>query len=181
MRLLRPLEAARAAAGVAARVTLTSATVAVAPAVVTAGLLAEPTRAAARLARAATGTTAAAASGSLRLARTAAETGTQAVGTLLTGANPIPDGHVRSVARTARGLFEPPEARHTRRIYADRQHVQVEVAAPAAGDQPEVRRAVRRQLERLEGVQWATVNDVVGRVLVGIDSRRVSAEGSSAS
>ncbi|HEY0402060.1 MAG TPA: HAD-IC family P-type ATPase, partial [Blastococcus sp.] len=67
-------------------------------------------------------------------------------------------------------------ARHTRRVWADRGHVHVEVAAPAAEDQAEVRRALRRHLERLDGVEWATVNDVVGRVLVGIDDRRVSVE-----
>jgi cation-transporting ATPase I len=176
MALLRRIEAARSAAGAAARLAVTGAALAAAPAVVTAGLLAEPTRTAARLARAGVDVTSAVAGGSVRLARTAAETGTRAVGTLVTGANPIPDGHVRSIGRMARGMFEPPAARHTRRLYADRRHVQVEVAAPAAGDQSEVRRALRRHLERLEGVEWATVNDVVGRVLVGIDARKVSAE-----
>jgi cation-transporting ATPase I len=176
MALLRPIEAARAAAGAAARLAVTGAALAAAPAVVTAGLLAEPTGAAARLVRAGVDVTAAVAGGSLQLAKTAAETGTRAVGTLVTGANPIPDGHIRSIARVARGMFEPPEARHTRRVFADRRHIQVEVAAPAAGDQSEVRSALRRHLERLEGVQWATVNDVVGRVLVGIDDRRVSVE-----
>src|SRR3712207_7064538 len=34
----------------------------------------------------------------------------------------------------------------------------------------------RSHLERLEGVEWATVNDVVGRVLVAFDERRVSGE-----
>lgn len=158
MGLLRRLGAARSGAEAVARLALTGTAVAMTPAVVTTGLLAEPTRAAARL------------------ARTAASTGTRAVGTLVTGANPIPDGHVRSLARVARGMFEPPGSRHVRRLAADPGYVQIEVAAPAAGDQAEVRSALRRQLERLEGVEWATVNDVVGRVLVGIDDRRVSAE-----
>ncbi|MFD2091074.1 cation-translocating P-type ATPase [Blastococcus deserti] len=176
MRLLRGIEAVRSAAGAVARLAVTEAALAITPAVVTPALLAEPTRAAARLARAGMDATAAVAGGSLHLARSAAETGTRAVGTLVTGANPIPDGHVRSIARIARGMFEPPEARHTRRVYADDRHVQVEVAAPDAGDRKEVRTALRRHLERLEGVEWATVNDVVGRVLVGIDDRRVSVE-----
>ena len=99
----------------------------------------------------------------------------------VTGADPIPDGHVRSIGAAARGMVEPPPARHTRRVWAHHDrghgHVQVEVAAPDAEDQPEVRRALRRQLERLEGVEWATVNDVVGRVLVAVDERRVSRRG----
>src|SRR3712207_898384 len=73
-------------------------------------------------------------------------------------------------------MFEPPDARHTRRLYADHRHVQVEVDVPEAEDRSEIRSALRRHLERLDGVEWATVNDVVGRGLVGIDSRRVSAE-----
>ncbi|MFL6093959.1 MAG: cation-translocating P-type ATPase, partial [Blastococcus sp.] len=149
---------------------------AAAPAVLTTGLLREPTRVVGRIARAGADVTAAVAGGSLQLARSAAETGTRAVGTLVTGADPIPDGHVRSIGRVTRGLFEPPGARHTRRVFADRGHVAVEVAAPSTEDRAELRRALRRQLERLEGVEWATVNDVVGRVLVGIDDRRVSAE-----
>src|SRR3954469_4062793 len=132
----------RRGAGGAMRLLSVGAGLAVAPAVFSAGLLAEPTRAAARLARG------------------AAETGTRAVGTLVTGANPIPDGHVRSIGRAALGLFEPPEARRTRRVFADSGHVAVEAAAPGADDGPELRRALRRHLERLDGVQWATVNDV---------------------
>jgi cation-transporting ATPase I len=54
--------------------------------------------------------------------------------------------------------------------------VHVEIAAPPAEQSAEVRSALRRQLERLEGVQWATVNDVVGRVLVAVDTRRVGVE-----
>jgi cation-transporting ATPase I len=73
-------------------------------------------------------------------------------------------------------MFEPPLDRRTRRIWADRGHAHIEVAAPEADGRPELRRALRRSLERLEGVEWATVNDVVGRVLVGFDDRRVSVE-----
>src|SRR4051812_40705544 len=146
---------------------------AAAPALLSGALLGGSTRAAAGMA--------AVAGGSLRLVRTAAETGTRAVGTLVTGADPIPDGHVRSLGSAARGMLEPPPARHTRRVSASHDrghgHVQVEVAAPDAADRSELRRALRRQLERLEGVEWATVNDVVGRVLVGIDDRRGSPGG----
>ncbi|HEY4626115.1 MAG TPA: cation-translocating P-type ATPase, partial [Blastococcus sp.] len=176
MALLRRIEAARTAAGSVARLAVTGTALAAAPAVVAAGLLAEPTRAAARLARGAADTTAAVAGGSLHLARSAAEAGTRAVGTLVTGADPIPDGHVRHLADVARSMVEPPTDRHTRRVWADRRHVHIEVEAPTAEDRSEVRRALRRHLERLEGVQWATVNDVVGRVLVGIDDRQVSVD-----
>src|SRR3954468_2543197 len=103
---------------------------AAAPAVLTTGLLREPTRVVGRIARAGADVTAAVAGGSLQLARSAAETGTRAVGTFVTGANPIPDGHVRSIGHSVRGMFEPPTMRHTRRVYADQGHVAVEVAAP---------------------------------------------------
>ncbi|NEK56385.1 cation-translocating P-type ATPase [Geodermatophilus sabuli] len=176
MAVLRRIDAARSAMGTATRLLTAGAAMAAVPAVATAGLLAEPARAGARLARAAAGATAAVAGGSVSLARTAAVSGTRAVGTLVTGADPIPDGHLRSLADTARGMVESPTARRTRRVWAGSGHVQVEVAAPSAADQPEVRRALRRHLERLEGVQWATVNDVVGRVLVAVDDRRVRVE-----
>ncbi|TFV71925.1 cation-translocating P-type ATPase [Blastococcus sp. CT_GayMR19] len=176
MALLRRIEAARGAAATAARLAVTGAVLASVPAVATVGLLAEPTRFAGRLARAAADTTAAVAGGSLHLAKAAAVSGTRAVGTVVTGSDPIPDGHVRHLADVARSMLEPPLARHTRRIWADRGHVHIEVAAPSAEEQPEIRRALRRHLERLEGVEWATVNDVVGRVLIGIDDRRVSVE-----
>jgi cation-transporting ATPase I len=172
MGLLRRVEAARSAAGACAHLAVTGAVLAAAPAVLTAGLLTEPTR----LARAAAGGAAAVAGESLHRAKRAAVTGTRAVGTVVTGADPIPDGHVRHLADVARGMLEPPMARHTRRVWADRGHVHLEIAAPSAEEQSEVRRALRRHLERLEGVQWATVNDVVGRVLVAIDDRRISVE-----
>src|SRR5918993_2045641 len=176
MALLRGIEAARTAVGATARLVTTGAVLAAAPALVTAGLLTEPARTAARVARAGVDLTATVAGGSVRLTRTAAETGTRVVGTIVTGANPIPDGHVRSIGRVARGMFEPPAARHTRRVAADPGYVQIEMAVPETEDRSEIRSALRRHLERLEGVQWATVNDVVGRVLVGIDDRRVAAE-----
>src|SRR5688572_2900320 len=106
-------------------------------------------------------------------AHSAAATGPRAVGTLLTGADPLPDGHLHDLHDAARGMVEPPPARHTRRVWADRGRVQVELLAPDAQETPEVRSALRRHLERLEGVEWATVNDVVGRVLVAFDEGRV--------
>ena len=117
-----------------------------------------------------------AARSSLSLAHAAAVTGTRAVGTLVTGADPLPDGRLHDLLDAARGMLEPPPARHTRRVWADRGRVQVELLAPDAQETPEVRSALRRHLERLEGVEWATVNDVVGRVLVSFDERRVTAE-----
>src|SRR5687767_12024516 len=122
MALLRRIEAARSAAATAARLAVTGAVLASVPAVATVGLLAEPTRIAGRLARAAVGTTAAVAGGSLHLAKAAAVSGTRAVGTVVTGSDPIPDGHVRHLADVARSMLEPPLARHTRRIWAERGH-----------------------------------------------------------
>ncbi|MGR6964658.1 HAD-IC family P-type ATPase [Geodermatophilus sp. URMC 61] len=112
----------------------------------------------------------------LSRAHAAAVTGTRAVGTLVTGADPLPDGHLRDIVDTVRGMVEPPPSRHTRRVWADRGRVQVELCVPDAQEAPEVRSALRRHLERLEGVEWATVNDVVGRVLVAFDDRRVTVE-----
>ncbi len=155
MALRRRIESALStAAGIA----VTGAALAATPAVVTAGLVGETARAGAKV------------------AKEAALLGARAVGTVVTGSDPLPDGHVRTLGGVVRGMMEPPLARQTRRVWADHGHVQIEVAAPAAEEQPEVRRAIRRHLERLDGVQWATVNDVVGRVLVAVDDRRVSVE-----
>ena len=180
MDLLRRIESARASVGTAARLAVAGASLALAPAAVTAGLLGSSAGLPTRALRSAAGAAGAVASGSLHLARTTALSGARAVGTVVTGADPFPDGHVRGMVDVARGMVEPPLARHTRRIWSGHDHghghVQVEIAAPAAEDRPEIRRALRRHLERLEGVEWATVNDVVGRVLVAFDDRRVTAE-----
>src|SRR3954471_15583310 len=108
MALLRWMGAARRAAGTFARLAVTGAGLAAAPAVLTAGLFAEPTRVATRLARAAADGTAGVAGTAGHVARRAAVTGTRAVGTVATGADPIPDGHVRHLADVARGMLEPP-------------------------------------------------------------------------
>ncbi|MGY1617963.1 cation-translocating P-type ATPase [Geodermatophilus sp. SYSU D00691] len=141
----------RTAAGLATG----GAALALAPAVVTAGLLGDTARAGART------------------ARSVVESATRRVGTVLTGADPMPDGHVHSLVDAARAMVEPPTTRHTPRVWADRGHVQVELCAPAAEEAPQVRRSLRQALEKLDGVSWATVNDVAGRVLVAIDDRRV--------
>jgi len=58
------------------------------------------------------------AGGSLHLARAAAVPVARAVGTVVTGSDPLPDGHVRSLVDVARGMLEPPLARHTGRMPA---------------------------------------------------------------
>jgi cation-transporting P-type ATPase I len=75
----------------------------------------------------------------------------------------------------ARAMFEPPQARHSRHVWASGGHTHVELAAPPV-ESRELGRAVRRQLERLDGVEWAAVNDAVGRVLVAFDRKRVRVE-----
>ncbi|MGY1709168.1 HAD-IC family P-type ATPase [Geodermatophilus sp. SYSU D00758] len=123
-----------------------------------------------------TGTTTRAARGTLHVAHRATVAGTRAVGTLVTGADPLPNGHLHDLLDAARGMVESPTTRHTRRVWADRDRVQVEIAEPADEQPDEARRSLLRHLERLEGVQWATVNDVVGRVLVAVDTKRVGLE-----
>ncbi|HEX2072369.1 MAG TPA: cation-translocating P-type ATPase [Geodermatophilus sp.] len=176
MGLLRRIQAARTVAGEAARVAVGGAALAAVPAMAGAGLLAESTRRTAQAARAAAGVGRAVAGSSLDLAKTAAVSGTRAIGTLITGSDPLPDGHLHSLVDVAHGMVEPPLARHTRRVWADRGRVQVEICEPAVEEAPEVRRALRRHLERLDGVEWAAVNDVVGRVLVAFDDRRLGVE-----
>ncbi len=165
MSVLRPIPSAGGAVGAALRLTAAGVGLAAAPAVLAAGLVNPATRATGRALR-----------GSVDLARGVAVQGARVAGTVITGSDPIPDGSPRGLVDVAKGMLEPPMARRTRRVWADSGHVHVELAAPPAEESAEVRSALRRQLERLEGVQWATVNDVVGRVLVAVDSRQVSVE-----
>jgi cation-transporting ATPase I len=165
MSMLGLIPSARGAAGAALRAGVAGAGLAAAPAVLAAGFLGPTTRATGRAVR-----------GSVDLARTVAVQGARVAGTALTGSDPIPDGSPRGLADVARGMLEPPMARHTRRVWAGSGHAHVEIAAPPAEGSAEVRSALRRHLERLEGVQWATVNDVVGRVLVAFDQRRIGVE-----
>src|SRR4051794_24688857 len=137
------------------RLAVLGAGVVAAPAVLTAGLVTDTAR---------TG---------VRTLRTFAVSATRAVGTVVTGADPVPDGHVHSLVGTARSMVQPPAARSSPRVWADRGHVQVELGAAQDG---EARRSVRGALERLDGVSWATVNDIAGRVLVAVDERRVGVD-----
>ncbi|MEX5721684.1 P-type ATPase, partial [Geodermatophilus maliterrae] len=172
MNLLPRFGVARAALTVTARVAVTGASLAAVPALVTADLLGASTRTSVRAVRAAAGLT----DHSVDRARTAAVSGVRAVGTLVTGADPLPTGRVRDLAVAARGLFEPPDQRRTPRTWADSGFVQVEVPEPAPDAPPDAGRDLRERLERLEGVRWAAVNEVVGRVLVAVDQRRVGVE-----
>ena len=76
------------------------------------------------------------------------------------------------LAEAGKAMFEPPAARRSRRVWVSGGRAHLELAAPAVEGGPSVRRALRRQLERLDGVEWAAVNDAVGRVLVTFDERR---------
>ncbi|MGY1605547.1 HAD-IC family P-type ATPase [Geodermatophilus sp. SYSU D00700] len=172
MSVLRRAATARRALRATARLAVAGAQVAAAPALLTTGLLVGSSRAAVKTAA---GLTSRVAGRPVDLA-SAAASGVRAVGTLVTGADPLPTGRLRELAEVASGMFEPVGGRHTPRVWADRGLVQVEVPAPPPDAPPDARRAMRRQLERLEGVQWATVNDVLGRVLVAVDERRVDVE-----
>ncbi|GAB3324406.1 cation-translocating P-type ATPase [Geodermatophilus aquaeductus] len=167
--MLRRAPTVRRALSGAARLAGTGVQVAVAPAVVTAGLLGASSRAAVRTAE---DLTSRVSGRPVDLAQTAVS-GIRAAGTLLTGADPLPTGRLRELARVAAGMFEPEGDRHTPRVWADSGLVQVEVPPPAPGAPPDAGRALRRRLEGLDGVQWATVNDLLGRALVAVDERRV--------
>jgi cation-transporting ATPase I len=172
--MLGRIRSVRDAVGTAARYAVTGAAFATAvPAVTTVGLVGESARIGGRAVKTALDTTAAVGELSGHVARKAAARGAEAVGRVVAGGDPYPTGRVRTLGEVAKGMLEPPEARHHRRVWAEHGHAQVELAAPAAQGAPEVKRALRRHLERLEGVEWAVVNDVVGRVLVAFDERRV--------
>jgi cation-transporting ATPase I len=176
VRVLGRMPSARGAVGAALRLSVAGVGLAAAPAVLAAGLLGPTTRATGRALRGAAEVSGAVAAGGAELARAAAASGARAVGTVLTGSDPLPDGSPRGLTDVAKGMLEPPMARHTRRVWTSAGHAHVEIAAPAAGDSAEVRSALRRHLQRLQGVQWTTVNDVAGRVLVAFDERRVGVE-----
>ncbi|MDK3258522.1 cation-translocating P-type ATPase [Blastococcus capsensis] len=169
MTLLDRLDSARRAAREAAGLAAGIAGLAAVPVLVGAGLLGETAGLTRSVARAGV-------NGSLHLAQSAATRTTRAVGTLVTGADPLPGGHLHDLVDAAKGMLEPPLARHTRRVWGDRDRLQIEVEDPTDDDAPGARRALRSHLERLEGVEWATVNDVVGRVMIAVDARRVTVE-----
>jgi cation-transporting ATPase I len=174
--LLRPSGVASLAAGAARHVIGTGLGLAADSVSLTAGVVAGSARVGARAARAAADTSLAVATDSFGLARNVGIEGLRVAGTLVTGSDPVADGRLARLADVARGMFEPPQARHSRRVWASGGRTHVELAAPAVEQGPELGRAVRRQLERLDGVEWAAVNDVVGRVLVGFDQKRVRVE-----
>jgi cation-transporting P-type ATPase I len=167
--LPRLTSVARLTAGAALSVTATGVGL-------TAGLVAGGAKVGARATRAAADKAAAVAGGSLGLARDVAVESVRIAGTVVTGSDPVADGRLERAVDVARGMFEPPEQRQHRRVWVDGGHAHVELAEPAVTGGPEVRRTLRRQLERLDGVEWATVNDVLGRVLVTFDQRRVRVE-----
>src|SRR4051812_10987479 len=165
MGVLRRIGDARAALSGTVRLVAGGAALAAIPAVVAVDLLEESVRSPRRLARAAAG-----------LTSPAAVSGVRTVGTVVTGSDPLPGGRLRDLGGVLPGVVEPPEARHTPRGWAARGRVQVELPDPGTEVAPDQRRALRRQLERLDGVHWAAVNDVVGRVLVAFDDRRIEPE-----
>ncbi|MGY1780034.1 HAD-IC family P-type ATPase [Geodermatophilus sp. SYSU D01036] len=172
MRVLHRAATARRALASTARLAVTGAQVAAAPAVLTAGLLGVSTRAAVRTAE---GLTSRIAGRPVDLTQ-AAVSGVRAAGTLLTGADPLPTGRLRELARVAAGMFEPDGGRQTPRVWADAGLLQVELPECAPGAPPDAGRTLRARLERLDGVQWATVNEVLGRALVAVDTRRVGVD-----
>ena len=100
----------------------------------------------------------------------------RAAGRFVTGADDAADVTLDRIAEAGRSMFEPPDARQHRRVWVSKGRAHLELAAPAVEGGPSVRRTLRRQLQRLDGVEWAAVNDAVGRVLVTFDERRVSVD-----
>src|SRR3954469_9953887 len=153
MALRRRASPARGLLRAGAQLAVLGTGLAAAPAVLTAGLVTGSARA--------TG----------RTAKTLAESAARVVGTVVTGADPMPDGHVHSLVDAVKAMVEPPTTRHAPRVWADRGHVQVELGVPTAEESPEVRRTLRHALERLDGGSWATVKAVAGRGLVAVGGR----------
>jgi cation-transporting ATPase I len=77
------------------------------------------------------------------------------------------------VVRVASGMVKPPQ-RQSRRVWSGGGRVHVELAASALQGRLAAHRALLKQLEGLDGVDWATVNEIVGRVLVAFDERRIT-------
>ena len=176
MPALRRFAVVRDALATTVGLTVAGATLAATPAVAAAGLVLPSARVGVRATRAAAGATAALTAGTLRVTGTIGLRGARALGTVVTGADPLPDGQWRHLVEAGRGLVQPPLARGSRRVWAARGHAQVQLVRPPGADEAQVRRALRRHLERLDGVEWAAVNDVAGRVLVAFDDRKLSVE-----
>jgi cation-transporting P-type ATPase I len=121
-----------------------------------------------------TTTTATVLTGSTRTGYHAAADGARTAGRLLTGSR-VADAQRERLADVIRAIFEPAQARRTRRIWATHGRVHVEVAAPVL-EAPAVSRMLRHHLERLNGVEWATVDHAVGRVVVAFDVQQISVQ-----
>ena len=172
-RLLRPagraVDAAAALAGTAAGLALGSATL-------TAGLAAGTARAGARAVRATTRTSSEIVTDSARVAAAAGAETARLAGFVLRGADPSTTGGPDRIETAARAMFDPDPAPQRPRVWSDGGHAHVEFAAPDGADGSQVGASLRRRLERLDGVDRAAVNDVVGRVLVAFDRRRVGVD-----
>ena len=166
MGLPGPGRLARLAAGTALHVTATGIGLAAGTASLAGSLVAPPVR----HARATAG---AVAESAVYTATVLAKAGARAAGAVVTGVDDATDGNLERLTEAGKAMFEPPAARRSRRVWVSRGRAHLELAAPAVAGGPSVRRALRRQLERLDGVEWAAVNDAVGRVLVTFDERRV--------
>ena len=166
MGLPGPGRLARLAAGTALHVAATGVGLAAGTAALAGSLVAPPVR----QARATAG---AVAESAVYTATVLAKAGARAAGAVVTGVDDATDGNLERLTEAGKAMFEPPDARRSRRVWVSRGRAHLELAAPAVEGGPSVRRALRRQLERLDGVEWAAVNDAVGRVLVTFDERRV--------
>ena len=166
MGLPGPGRLARLAAGTALHVTATGIGLAAGTAALAGSLVAPPVR----QARATAG---AVAESAVYTATVLAKAGARAAGAVVTGVDDATDGNLERLTEAGKAMFEPPDARRSRRVWVSRGRAHLELAAPAVEGGPSVRRTLRRQLERLDGVEWAAVNDAVGRVLVTFDERRV--------
>ena len=166
MGLPGPGRLAQLAAGTALHVAATGVGLAAGTAALAGSLVAPPVR----QARATAG---AVAESAVYTATVLAKAGARAAGAVITGVDDATDGNLERLTEAGKAMFEPPDARRSRRVWVSRGRAHLELAAPAVEGGPSVRRALRRQLERLDGVEWAAVNDAVGRVLVTFDERRV--------
>jgi cation-transporting ATPase I len=113
---------------------------------------------------------------STRISYGAAIGGVRSAGRVLTGSDRIADGDLPRLAEVAKAMFEPAHARRTRRVWTTRGRAHVELAAGILHAPAEVRRKLLYDIERLGGVEWAAVNDVVGRVVVAFDPERISVD-----
>ena len=169
MGLPRPTRLARLAAGAALHATATGVGLAAGTATLagslTTSLLTPPARGARAAAESAAHGVSGSATGLVR-----------AAGRFVTGADDAADVTLERIAEAGRSMFDPPTSREHRRVWVSKGRAHLELATPAVEGDPSVRRTLRRHLQRLDGVEWAAVNGVVGRVLVTFDEGRVSVD-----